>query len=204
MAVSYLLDAYGPALDGLELPLLQRFDAATIRVITEMITKGVNAPLTSSLGRLFDGVASILGIRDKVLFEGQAAMELEMVADKKANSIYDYAWENGSPIQILPQPIITGVVEDLLNDVPVPVISAKFHQTLIRLFTDLAQELRHAYDLNRVVLSGGSFQNAILLRGFISALRQQGFEVFSQQQVPTNDGGIALGQAVVAAAKLCF
>jgi hydrogenase maturation protein HypF len=202
MAVSYLFDAYGEEARALQLPLWERLDAGNVRIISEMITKNINAPMTSSLGRLFDGLAAILGIRDTVVFEGQAAMELEMVADTDTQAVYDYAWENGSPVQILPQPIIVGVIDDMRKGTPVPVISGKFHQTLIRLFTDLAQHLRTEYDVNRVVLSGGSFQNAILLQGFITELRQQGFEVFAQQQVPTNDGGIALGQAVVAAAKL--
>ena len=105
----------------------------------------------------------------------------------------------GDPIQILPAPIIRGVVEDAQNGLPISVIGIKFHKTLIALFTDICLAVRRDYDLNRVVLSGGCFQNSILLTGMIHELKSRDFEVFAHQRVPTNDGGIALGQALVAA-----
>ena len=148
----------------------------------------------------FDGVAAICGIRSQVNFEGQAAMELEMLAAETAASTYDYEWLSDGTYKILPAPIILGVVKDLQNGTSVADISAKFHWTLICLFADLCTALRNDRDLNRVVLSGGVFQNSILLTGLISALEERNFLVFSHQQVPTNDGGIALGQAVAAAA----
>ena len=200
MAVSYLQDAYGKDFHELGLPVLKDIEMDKLTIIGEMITKDVNAPLTSSLGRLFDGVAAICGIRSQVNFEGQAAMELEMLAADTAGSTYDYEWLSDDTYKILPAPIILGVVKDLQDGKSVADISAKFHLTLICLFVDLCTVIRKDRDLNRVVLSGGVFQNSILLTGLINALGKRNFSVFSHQQVPTNDGGIALGQAVVAAA----
>jgi hydrogenase maturation protein HypF len=200
MALSYLRDAFGGGFRELKLPLLKEIESAKLTVISEMITKGVNAPMTSSLGRLFDGVAAICGIRKRVKFEGQAAMELEMLAAEPTGSIYDYDWISGDTFKILPAPIIRGVVKDLQKGRSTADISAKFHQTLIRLFADLCTVIRNDRGLDRVVLSGGVFQNSILLTGLTDALEKQRFTVLSHRQVPTNDGGIALGQAVVAAA----
>jgi hydrogenase maturation protein HypF len=199
MAVSYLHNAYGKELGGLDLPVLREAGPEKVTVIREMIAKRINSPLTSSLGRLFDGVAAIAGLRSRVNYEGQAAMELEMAAQAETGSFYEYAWEGDGPLRILPAPIVRGVVTDVLKGLPLPVISAKFHNTLIRLFADLCDRVREAHGLARVVLSGGVFQNARLLTGLIPALEARGFEVFSHRLVPTNDGGIALGQAVVAA-----
>jgi hydrogenase maturation protein HypF len=200
MAISYLQDAYGADFYKLDLPILRDLESESLAVISEMITKGINSPLTSSLGRLFDGVAAICGIRSRVNFEGQAAMELEMLAGGSAESLYDYEWEKGNILRIPPAPIIRGVVADIQNRVPLSEIGAKFHRTLICLFSDLCNVIRKESGLNRVVLSGGCFQNATLLSGMIRALLDNKFEVFTHEQVPTNDGGIALGQAVVAAA----
>jgi hydrogenase maturation protein HypF len=200
MAVSYLQDAFGQDLYDLGLPVLKEIENDKLTVISEMISKGVNAPLTSSLGRLFDGVAAICGIRSQVNFEGQAAMELEMLAADTAESTYEYEWLSEGTYKILPAPIILGVVKDLQDARPVADISAKFHRTLICLFVDLCTVIRKERDLNRVVLSGGVFQNSILLTGLAIALEARNFSVFSHQQVPSNDGGIALGQAVAAAA----
>jgi hydrogenase maturation protein HypF len=200
MAVSYLQDAYGTDFYNLDLPFLGDLESEHLAVISEMITKGINSPLTSSLGRLFDGVAAICGIRNRANFEGQAAMELEMLSGKSTESLYEYEWENGDILRIPPAPIIQGVVADIQNRVPLSEIGAKFHRTLIHLFCDLCDVIRKESGLNRVVLSGGCFQNATLLSKMIRTLQDNNFEVFSHEQVPTNDGGIALGQAVAAAA----
>jgi len=200
MAISYLQHSYGEEFRNLDLPLLHSRDSETLTVISEMISKGVNSPLTSSLGRLFDGVAALTGIRERVNFEGQAAMELEMLAADTAESIYEHEWESGEVYRILPAPIIRGVVKDIQMGLPAAEISARFHRTLIELFADLCDTIRSERGLDRVVLSGGVFQNSILLSGLIQTLTEKNFEVYSHRKVPTNDGGIALGQAIVAAA----
>lgn len=198
MAVSYLYDALGQDIWTLDLPLLRDIEENKLKLVIEMITKRVNSPDTSSLGRLFDGVAAIAGLRNYVAFEGQAAMELEMAAEGVADRAYDFEWLTAESIKIQTGPIIRGVVNDLLNGVAASVISARFHDTLIRLFAELSEIIRAKNSLNRLVLSGGVFQNSLLLTGLISALEKKGFEVFSHKLVPTNDGGICLGQAVVA------
>jgi hydrogenase maturation protein HypF len=201
MAVSYLQDAYGSDFRNLNLPGLAAIEDQKLTVIGEMISKGINSPLTSSLGRLFDGVAAVCGIRNRVNFEGQAAMELEMAALEDADGRYDYGWENDGVYRIFTAPIIKGVDDDVANGKPVGEISTRFHRTLIQLFTDLCVIIGKQRELDRVVLSGGVFQNSILLTGLSGALEEKNFKVFSHRQVPTNDGGISLGQAVVAAAK---
>ncbi len=200
MAVSYLQGAYGNDFRNLNLPAMAAIENEKLTIISEMISKGINAPLTSSLGRLFDGVAAICGIRQRVNFEGQAAMALEMAASGDSDSVYEYEWDTDGAYRILTEPIIRGVVDDVACGIPVGEISSRFHRTLICLFTDLCVVIGKERELDRVVLSGGVFQNSLLLTGLTRALEERNFQVFSHQQVPTNDGGIALGQAVVAAA----
>ena len=202
MALSYLRATFGENLPELDLPLLKQIEPQKISIIVQMMEKGVNCPQTSSLGRLFDAVAAIIGIRQRVNFEGQAAMELEMLAEDSSKAIYDIQWTSRAPIKILPQPIIRGVVQDIQNGMSPADISIKFHQTLIVLFGEICGTVRRDHDLNRVVLSGGCFQNSLLLKGLIGQLEAHHFEVYAHQQVPANDGGIALGQALVAAAQI--
>ena len=202
MAVSYLQGAYGNDFRNLNLPAMAAIENEKLTIISEMISKGINAPLTSSLGRLFDGVAAICGIHQRVNFEGQAAMALEMAASGDSDSVYEYEWDADGAYRILTEPIIRGVVDDVAGGIPVGEISSRFHRTLICLFTDLCVLIGKERELDRVVLSGGVFQNSILLTGLTRALEERNFQVFSHQQVPTNDGGIALGQAVVAAAMI--
>jgi hydrogenase maturation protein HypF len=200
MAISYLCDAFGENFGELDLPIVKQTESPKLKVIAEMISKGVNSPKTSSLGRLFDGVAAIAGIRQRVNFEGQAAMELEMLAAGDSRSTYDCQCTSENPIRILTAPIIRGVVKDVQDGLSVAEISTKFHRTLIALFAEICTAIGGRTGLKRVVLSGGCFQNAILLSGLIRELEAHKFEVFSHRQVPCNDGGIALGQALVAAA----
>jgi len=200
MAVSYLHHAFGPSFSSLDLPVLGRAGAEKVRVAVEMIEKGVNAPNTSSLGRLFDGIAAICGIRGRVAFEGQAAMELEMCSAQDKTGSYPFEWSDG-PVRIVRvDPIVRQVVSELKEGVSAARIGGRFHATLVRLFTELCIELKRDTGISQVALSGGVFQNAILLLGLTESLTKAGFSVFSHRNVPTNDGGISLGQAVVAAA----
>ncbi len=206
MAVSYLYDAFGENFRNLDLPVLKKTDEKKINIIVEMMDKKINSPYTSSLGRLFDGIAGIMGLRSEVFYEGQAAVELEMMARENTTKIYDYEWtaeQSSLPtshFSLLTSHLIRGVVKDIEKGVSLPEISSKFHATLIYLFSDLCEVIRKENSLNKVVLSGGVFQNSILLTGLMTMLQQKGFEVFTHTRVPANDGGISLGQAVVAAA----
>lgn len=201
MAVSYLYDAFGDAFMDLDLPILKGIDEKRIKIMVEMIQKKVNAPDTSSLGRLFDGIAAIIGIRNRVSFEGQAAMELEMLAEKTIAATYDFDWVSGDVHRVLFQPIIHGVANDVQKGVEPSEISGKFHSTLVRMFSELCGIIGKETGLNRVVLSGGAFQNSFLLTGLIQTLTRNNFQIFTHTLVPPNDGGIALGQAMVAAAN---
>jgi hydrogenase maturation protein HypF len=201
MAVSYLYETFGNGCEDLGLPLFKKIDAAKVDTIKKMIRNRFNSPYTSSLGRLYDGVAAMIGLRDQVGFEGQAAMELEMIAADKPAGIYDYEWTSADPRRVLFQPMIGGIVRDVLKRTPKAKISSKFHGSLIRLFTDLCGVISKETGLKRVVLSGGAFQNSILLSGLIQSLTQKNLQVLTHKLVPPNDGGISLGQAMVAAAK---
>ncbi len=204
MGLSYLHAAYGAELETLRLPFLEGIDGASAATIGAMIHKGINSPPTSSLGRLFDGAAAIIGLRSEVAFEGQAAMDLETIAAIAAVAPYDFSWEPGAagaPLLIATAPIIRGLVDDLKRGTAPALVSARFHETLVRLFADLCDQLRRDTGLARVVLSGGVFQNAVLLTQLVRALEEKKFKVFTHRKVPTNDGGLSLGQAVIAAAK---
>lgn len=200
MAISYLYESFGKGFKNLDLPLFNNIDADHIGTMVKMLQNRINSPYTSSLGRLFDGVASIIGIRYHTLFEGQAAMDLEMTASGKTTETYEYEWIAENAYCVLLQPVIRGIVRDMERKILPRKISSKFHWTLIRLFTDLCDVIAKETGLNRVVLSGGVFQNSILLAGLIQTLTKKNFEVFTHKRIPPNDGGIALGQAMVAAA----
>lgn len=201
MALAYLECTLGASLWDLDLPLLRRVDRAQAQIVVQICAQGVNAPLTSSMGRLFDAIAAILGLRLDAAFEGQAAMELEMIADPGEKERYDFAWDVADPKQVAVAPIVAGVVEDLQRGLPAFIISAKFHNTIVEGFSMLCRALRRENRINQVVLSGGCFQNRLLLEGLRKKLTTNGFEVFCHRQVPTNDGGIALGQAMIASAQ---
>ncbi len=164
------------------------------QMIETMLKRGLNSPMTSSLGRLFDGVAALLGIRQQVMYEGQAAMQLEAIAVETGLTL-PYAVQDGT---IDTRPMIRAIVESFNSGRTAAEIAGAFHNTICAAFGELANQARRASGLNQVVLSGGCFQNRLLLSGLTKEL--QGFEVFSHQLVPTNDGGISLGQAVAAGA----
>lgn len=200
MAISYLYQAFGEEFWDLNLPLFQKFKKSKIKIIFDMIKKGINCPATSSLGRLFDGISAILGICYRSSYEGQAAISLEMLMNEKnAGNSYHYEWHKSKEVYLISaSTIIREIVADYFRGESPNSISYKFHKTLIRLFRELCSKLRQDTGLDRVVLSGGVFQNATLLAGMQKALKDEGFFVFSHCKVPTNDGGIALGQAAVA------
>ncbi|MCK5509667.1 MAG: carbamoyltransferase HypF, partial [Desulfobacterales bacterium] len=200
MAISYLYRVFGEEFLNLDLPLLKEIEEKKIKFIIKMISKKINSPLTSSLGRLFDGIAAIIGIKNHVSFEGQVAMDLEMLADDNRDATYDYEWLSGNTYKVLTEPIVCGVVKDMEAGIHPSRISSKFHMTLIKLFSELCAVIRKESGLNRIVLSGGVFQNSILLTGLIESLKEKNFKVFTHTKVPANDGGISLGQAMVAAA----
>ncbi len=200
MALSHLLGAFGEW--DPRWPAVREATEAERSMIRWQIEQDVNAPLTSSVGRLFDAVASLLGVRHRARYEAQAAMELEALAEGSAGPPYSLEITGGAPLVIEPGPLIRGVIDDLVAGAPAPLIAARFHATLAHAVVHVGEWVRSSVGLDRVVLSGGVFQNAILLAAVRRGLAEAGFEVFSHHLVPPNDGGIALGQAAVAHARL--
>ncbi|MBF0398420.1 MAG: carbamoyltransferase HypF [Desulfobacterales bacterium] len=200
MAISYLYSVYKNNLLNLDLPILKNIEEKKINIVIEMISKGINTPYTSSMGRLFDGIASIIGIRDKISFEGQAAIELEIISEGNYDSTYDYECTSKDLHKILLDPIILGIVKDMRTGIQISKISKKFHNTIISIFSNLCSIIYKETGLKKVVLSGGVFQNSHILSGLTQSLERNNFEVFSHKLVSTNDSGICLGQVMIASA----
>jgi hydrogenase maturation protein HypF len=172
-------------------------------LLDKIMDHRINCPETSSLGRLFDGVAAILGLRRHVTFEGQAAMELEVRAGGGKGASFPYKIEkNGAAFVLDMGPMIRALADNVLRGVSLADQAASFHQTLITALTDMAERIARETGTRRLALSGGCFQNRILLEGCLSSLEKAGFTVLRHHQVPTNDGGIALGQAVIAGSRI--
>jgi hydrogenase maturation protein HypF len=200
MALAHLLRAFGDWDPDLS-PVRGSTDAER-RMIRWQMEREVNAPLTSSMGRLFDAIASLVGVRHRAHFEAQAAMELEALAEGLVGAPYPVEITEGAPFVLEPGPMIRGVVDDLAEGTPAPRIAARFHATIAEAVVRVSERVRASRGLDRVALTGGVFQNAILLGAIRRGLDARGFEVFSHHLVPPNDGGIALGQAAVAHARL--
>jgi hydrogenase maturation protein HypF len=197
-ALAYLLDTFGTMPED----VLRAVPEARLRVVRQMIEREVNTVPTSSCGRLFDAVAALAGLRHEVTFEGQAAIELEGVVDPAEHGRYGFDIEQGGVLQVDFRPAIGEIVRDLRGGAALSTIAARFHNTLAHTIAAVCLQLRAETGLGRVCLSGGTFQNFALLDRTLPLLRDAGFETFLHRAVPPNDGGIALGQAVIAAARL--
>lgn len=205
MALAHLRDA-GRRLEGSRAQLLE----AETRIALKMLERNLNAPLTSSAGRLFDAVASLAGVRDHVSFEGQAAIELEALAttqDEDASYPLEFErrGEGGAtvePLVIDTRPLIAAVADDVRERLPAAVIARRFHSTMVDLVAATCHTLRDATGIGAVVLSGGVFLNALLTHEVVARLDRDGFRVHRHRLVPPNDGGLSLGQLAVAAAVL--
>jgi len=203
MAMVYLLEAFGEEATKLKIDLMKRIDRVKWDILKKAINKKVNTPLTSSMGRLFDAVSSLLSIRDEVHYEVQSAIEMDIIADHGVREEYSFRNHNDEvPMVIDPVEMIRGIIRDLMDGLSASKISGKFHRTISRMIIDTCETIRSKEKLNRVVLSGGVFQNIFLLSLVTEDLKRSGFDVYTHHLVPPNDGGISLGQAVVAHMKL--
>jgi hydrogenase maturation protein HypF len=176
-------------------------------ILKSQLELKINSPLTSSMGRFFDAVASLCGIRQVVNYEAQAAIEFEALADPEETAEYGYILESGNnpaveSYQIDPAPIIDAVITDLNNNIKPSIISGRIHNTLARMVYKVSDQIRKDYAVDQVVLSGGVWQNLTLLHHTIALLTSEKFKVYVHRQVPANDGGLALGQAVVAVNRM--
>jgi len=193
MAISYLRDA---GLDD-----ATRHPAAA--TIGQMLAKNVNCPPTSSMGRLFDAVAALIGVRQEVSFEGQAAVELEALAARgETTESYEFQIISGEPLEISAATMIRAIVEDLQRNIPIAEIARKFQNSVARLIGKVCKQLRETFGIETVVLSGGVCMNTLLMQRSIAILSREGFRTFAQELVPANDGGLSLGQIAVAAARM--
>ncbi|MEW5843576.1 MAG: carbamoyltransferase HypF, partial [Bacteroidota bacterium] len=196
-AIGILYEIFGDNLFDQDIELLNRFSAQELKLIRQMLEKKINSPLTSSVGRLFDGVASLLNIRHKLNYEGQAAMMIEFSADENELASYPFEIINTEPLMIDWRPIIKEIMSDCEKS-SVGKISARFHNTLAEIILEIAKRSK----LNKVVLSGGCFQNAFLLNRTIEKQQENNFSVYWHQRIPPNDGGIAVGQIALALNRL--
>lgn len=198
MAASYLYFCYGEDFLKLDLDFVKNLDRNKWNTIKKMLDQNLNVFPTSSMGRLFDGVSVLLNWRETTNYEGQPAIELETWADEKERGKYHFEISRENDIFIIHlEPMVKGVVEDLLRKQKKPLIAAKFHNTIAQMTHEVCLKLRKEYDLNTVCLSGGVFQNMLLLDQTYRLLIKSRFEVHTHHQVPPNDGGISLGQAII-------
>jgi hydrogenase maturation protein HypF len=211
VALALLWDVYGQAaLDRQELAPVGSFRPAERRLLGQMLERGFNTPITTSAGRLFDGVAALLGLHQQVTFEGQAAMALEFAVDAEVEDAYPLPIaktdDEGQTTNVSApstlvldwQPLLEGVLEDLQRGVKPGIIAGRFHNALAESILSVAQAVGEP----RVALSGGCFQNRVLTERTARRLSEAGFEVLLHRQVPPNDGSVSLGQVLVAAARL--
>jgi hydrogenase maturation protein HypF len=197
-AIGLLYELLGDALFARDdLPLLRAFSTQERAIMRTMLQRGINAPVTSSAGRLFDAVAAIVGLRQESRYEGQAALELECaLAGVETDEAYPVRVSAHYLTQIVDwEPLAHGILDDLRRGLPVGWIAAKFHNTLAEMIVAVAVRA----DEERVALTGGCFQNRYLAERAVARLRAAGFRPYWHQRIPPNDGGIALGQVVAAA-----
>jgi hydrogenase maturation protein HypF len=199
-AIGYLYSVLGNDAINQELPCVKGANELEVDLIKRQIDQGINTPWTSSSGRLFDAVSSLLGVCQKVEYEGQAAIELEAVADEvKVGETYSYEIEAEEGVKIIKiGKILTTILSDLKQGVPAGIISARFHNTLAGIIVEVSLQLGRETGLKQVALSGGVFQNRRLVSRVIQGLKGQGLIPLTHSQLPCNDGCISLGQAVIA------
>ena len=191
-AVSYLHQSFG------ELPELPFLGEHDYKPIVDMVEKNVSCFATSSCGRLFDAVAAMSGGRQIIHYEGQAAIELMQLSDNVSAKPFKYVFCQQDNLELmLVKPLIRAVVKAIQSGCELGEIGSRFHRTLREMLSTMVKQLRRKYDINTVVVSGGVFQNHILFESLIKELEKENFSVFSNEKVPANDGGIALGQALI-------
>jgi len=194
----YLYKTFGNKFLSLDIDFVKNIDIKKWKIIEKMIEKRINCPLTSSMGRLFDAVSSICSIRNTINYQGQAAIELEMKIEKTKSEPYNYQIKKENNVYIINvEKMIEEIVHDLIDKKTVGFISYRFHITISDIIRKVVNIIRQERKINKVALSGGVFQNNFLLEKTYNDLKKDGFELFIHRKVPTNDGGICLGQAVI-------
>jgi hydrogenase maturation protein HypF len=206
MAMAYLYQALGEAAFSLDHPVARMLAEQERGLFAQMLRRGINSPLTSSCGRLFDAVAALLNIRYHVSYDGQAAIELEAHAEMCEDTTdvtYPYVFDNrdGAPLQVDFSATVVAILHDISAGVSVSGVAYRFHRTVAAAATDLCLEISETSGHDRIIFSGGVFQNRLLSEMLYTALSNKGLNVFTHRLVPPNDGGIALGQVAIAGRK---
>lgn len=193
IAYSLLYLAYGE-----NVPTLKTMEQVNHNLLLQMIQKNINSPLTSSCGRLFDGIAALCGIRSQVNFEAQGAIELTQYYQKDINKFYNYNLQKNNDLYIIKiGGMIQEIVADIRNNVSIHTISTAFHNTLVEMFSDVLLKAVNCCSINKIVLSGGVFQNEHLFKLILEKLKKHSLKLYYPKQVSCNDSGLSLGQAVI-------
>jgi hydrogenase maturation protein HypF len=204
MALGYLLGGETAVDPAAARGFADRLDPREVAVVARMVERGVNSPVASSAGRLFDAVASLLGVCDDASYEGEAAVMLEAVAGRATGRAVELPWrvtESGGLWVYDCRPTLAAVLDGVRTGGPVADLAAAFHRTIVAVTVELCGRAAERTGVRRVCLSGGCLQNAILATGLVEALERAGLTVYRNRVVPPGDGGISYGQAVVAAAR---
>ena len=195
MALSYLIKTYGESIPKLE--FLQSIPEESVTIVKQALRLGLNTPLTSSAGRLFDAAAALCGLCNHATFHAEAPMRLEGIIDPEEKGSYPFSIDG--PIDT--GGIIRGICDDMELKVPLSIIAARFHNSVINTIFAGVEKIARETGVRKVVLSGGSFQNEYILEKVEQGLKDREYDCYSPVEIPANDGGIALGQLVIAAAQ---
>ncbi|MFA5064813.1 MAG: carbamoyltransferase HypF [Dehalococcoidia bacterium] len=204
-ALSYMLVLLGNSTFDSRIGFLNQISRDEIELVSGQVETGLNSPLTSSMGRLFDAVSAMAGIRPTIDYEAQAAVELEMQAydalDEQGLYPFSLTGDQSYTIILLHE-LIAGVADDILRGCRIATVSMRFHNTIASITRDVCLKIKAQSGLSTVALSGGCFQNRLLLSKVTALLRHSGFQILTHRNVPANDGGISLGQAIIAGRSL--
>jgi len=202
MALGLLLGTDRGLLDHPGLRFLQKTLATEeLTTIPAMVDRGINSPLTSSMGRLFDAVAAIAGVRADAAYEGQAAIELEALADRSEAGAYPFGLNGEGPVVIDPEPMLRALLDDLAAGVSAPTVSARFHNGVVAASVEVARRACALTGATRVACAGGVFMNRIVLARIVAGVEAAGLTPLTHRDLPATDGGISFGQTVVAHAR---
>lgn len=196
MALGYLFKAFGSEINT---SIFTSISEKNTKIILNMLKNNINSIETSSMGRFFDAVSALVNLKMKVSFEGEAAINLEAISDADENGTYNYEIYFADETYVVnTDSIIKGIVEDIDKNIDKSIIAKRFHNTVIAFALEMTKLIRSKYKINSVALSGGVFQNEILLKGLYEKLIENGFKVYIHKDIPCNDGGISIGQLVIA------
>jgi hydrogenase maturation protein HypF len=198
MALAYLYTFFGQDCIKLDIPFIRKIKSENLELLTRSIELGLNAPLSSSAGRLFDSVSALLGLCHESSFHAEAPMRLEALTRSGIND--HYTFNAGKVVSF--REMFEEIIKDIQANIPPWLISTKFHNTVINVIFAMSDRIRKDTGISKAVLSGGTFQNRYLLKGSEEYLESKGFKVYAQQRVPSNDGGIALGQLLIGAKQI--